>query len=367
MAMPFVRTAISELISLLFTRPRKGARPDRDLLALASRLATEIEVERLTALVRDFPAPRTRLHRSRETAMAKAETDVVTAFQNAGLEVRRSAFDRHDVIGYRDHQPFDKIEYAALSGVNIVGLLPGRSREAVVVLAHYDTMRDSPGANDNTASVVGLLELARLLTGLPGRGAFDRTVVLAATDLEEAGMFGAHQLVRELTGEYDVRLAINFESMAYTRTEPGSQRLPRGLELLYPRQVGRIRRREMRADFTALIHNAKAARDAALLSATLRHLSAGPDPILLRDPNELPILGTWLRANVRAARNFRRSDHAAFWDAGLAAVQITDTADHRSAHYHRPTDTYDRLDYDRLREVIAATGAVVAWRAGYRS
>lgn len=365
--MPLVRTAFGELISLLFTRPPRGARPDPDVPALAGRLAADIDVERLAARVRALPAPRSRLHQSTEAAMAKAETEVATAFQDAGLDVRRSAFDRHGVIGYRDHDEFDKIEYGRLSGVNVVGRLPGRSREALVVLAHYDTVRDSPGANDNTASVVGLLEVARLLGGLADPRTLERNIVIAATDLEEPGMFGAAQLVQELSEEYDVRLAVNFESMAYTCAEPGSQRLPRGLEILYPRQVGEIRRREMRGDFTALIHDAAATRDTALLAATLRHVSAGPAPILLRDPNRLPILGRWLRANVRAVRHFRRSDHAMFWDAGLAAVQITDTADQRYTHYHRPTDTHDRLDYGRLRDIVAATAAFVAWRAGYRS
>jgi Zn-dependent M28 family amino/carboxypeptidase len=55
------------------------------------------------------------------------------------------------------------------------------------------------------------------------------------------------------------------------------------------------------------------------------------------------------------AQDFLRSDHVPFWDAGLPAVQITDTANFRNPHYHRPSDTPDTLDYEFLADVIAAT------------
>jgi hypothetical protein len=46
-----------------------------------------------------------------------------------------------------------------------------------------------------------------------------------------------------------------------------------------------------------------------------------------------------------------RSDHAPFWWEGYPALLFTDTADFRSPHYHKRTDTWDTLDYDRLAQV----------------
>ncbi|NJM85592.1 MAG: M28 family peptidase [Leptolyngbyaceae cyanobacterium RM2_2_21] len=46
-----------------------------------------------------------------------------------------------------------------------------------------------------------------------------------------------------------------------------------------------------------------------------------------------------------------RSDHAAFWQRGLGAVLVTDTANFRNPHYHQPTDTADTLDLDFLTGV----------------
>ncbi len=46
---------------------------------------------------------------------------------------------------------------------NLIAEIPGRAKpsEIIVVGAHYDTVDDCPGADDNTSGVAGLLELAR--------------------------------------------------------------------------------------------------------------------------------------------------------------------------------------------------------------
>ena len=54
------------------------------------------------------------------------------------------------------------------------------------------------------------------------------------------------------------------------------------------------------------------------------------------------------------------SDQVSFWQAGYRGVMVTDTAFHRYPHYHRPTDTPDRLDYTRLAEVAEGLAGAVA-------
>jgi Zn-dependent M28 family amino/carboxypeptidase len=46
-----------------------------------------------------------------------------------------------------------------------------------------------------------------------------------------------------------------------------------------------------------------------------------------------------------------RSDHAAFWWEGYPALFLSDTAEFRNKNYHKSTDTWDTLDYDRLAQV----------------
>ncbi|HWQ37921.1 MAG TPA: M28 family peptidase, partial [Burkholderiales bacterium] len=42
------------------------------------------------------------------------------------------------------------------------------------------------------------------------------------------------------------------------------------------------------------------------------------------------------------------SDQQSFWRRGVPAVMITDTAPYRYPHYHLPSDTPDKVDYERL-------------------
>jgi Zn-dependent M28 family amino/carboxypeptidase len=71
------------------------------------------------------------------------------------------------------------------------------------------------------------------------------------------------------------------------------------------------------------------------------------------------VIGPLLARTLPFVRDFARSDHVPFWEAGLPAVQITDTANFRNPHYHRPSDTPGTLDYDRLADVIAAAAIAV--------
>jgi hypothetical protein len=60
----------------------------------------------------------------------------------------------------------------------------------------------------------------------------------------------------------------------------------------------------------------------------------------------------------------RRSDHAAFWDHDYPAVMLTDTANFRNPHYHRPSDTIDTLNLTFLSHVTLAVTAAVGALAG---
>ena len=53
------------------------------------------------------------------------------------------------------------------------------------------------------------------------------------------------------------------------------------------------------------------------------------------------------------------SDHWSFWQVGYPALMVTDTAPFRYPHYHRPSDTPDKLDYERMARVVDGLRAVV--------
>src|SRR3954469_19617780 len=64
-------------------------------------------------------------------------------------------------------------EYSArgLRSANIIAKVPeyGAPTQTLVVGAHYDTHKDSPGANDNSSGIAALLELARAVCCQPLR------------------------------------------------------------------------------------------------------------------------------------------------------------------------------------------------------
>lgn len=97
---------------------------------------------------------------------------------------------------------------------NVVGTLPGTSREEIVVVAHADTKYNTPGANDNTASMICLLMLAHAMSATHPH----RTVTFLATTGEERGYIGARhyaQARKEKGTLGDIRVCINLDSLTY--------------------------------------------------------------------------------------------------------------------------------------------------------
>lgn len=79
------------------------------------------------------------------------------------------------------------------------------SKKKILVCAHYDSILDSPGANDNASGVVALIELARINT--------NPNVQFIAFDAEEWNKYGAYSYVRSLNKNElkKIKLVINID------------------------------------------------------------------------------------------------------------------------------------------------------------
>jgi hypothetical protein len=336
-----------------------------EIEAWARIVVGEVSVDRLRRDVERLPAPRSRLHSP--ARMAAADEMIMSSLEAASWKVESRPYEFTNVAGYLDYAegpfpPGSKLKfYPHLAGVNILGIKEGvSSTDAILVGAHHDTIRDSPGADDNTAAVAALLELARLLA--PCR--FDRTIVIAALDMEEIAFFGSRALVPQLSGERRIAGAIIYESIAYMDPTPRSQTWPRGLGLLYPAQRNEIRRRQFAGDWNLVLYRRSARALARAFSAGLA-MTAGPAAsISMCDWTDLPVVGRVLQLAIPAMANFARSDHLAFWRSGIPAILITDTGDLRNPHYHQSTDTPETLDYTRLAAIVGATAIGLARLAG---
>lgn len=93
---------------------------------------------------------------------------------------------------------------------NIVAVLPGSDPVGrVFLVAHYDSTMNSPGASDNGAAVVSILETVRALQAGPR---LRNDVVVVFTDGEEPGMLGAEAFVREHPVAQDGGVVLNLEA-----------------------------------------------------------------------------------------------------------------------------------------------------------
>lgn len=213
--------------------------------------------------------------------------------------------------------------------------------EVLLVGAHYDSVPNCPGADDNGSAVAAMLgcaaACARWESPLP--------VVFVGFNREEDGLRGSREFVESHLPKagFGIRCAHILEMVGYASVRPGSQQVPGGLP---------IRIRET-GDFLGLLANG---RSTGGMNAVLKRASAYVPG--------LPVTG--LNVKLGLEKYFpvlSRSDHAPFWAAGIPAVMWTDTSEFRNPHYHRPSDTPDTLDYQFLQRVTQLLTACVIHEA----
>ena len=199
-----------------------------------------------------------------------------------------------------------------------------------IVGAHYDSVTDSPGADDNASGVAALLALAAIIGSWPNPEKWTCRLQLAAYDLEEYGILGSwiHAQAFKQAGEHVCGM-ISLEMLGYTDHRPGSQRLPPHLVGVYP-DTG---------NFIGLCGNEASREFVQFVESGMRSIAGIPVESLL-----VPGAG-------EAIAEVRLSDHSSFWDAGYPALMITDTSFFRNPHYHRATDTVETLDLGFLEKV----------------
>jgi len=253
--------------------------------------------------------------------------------RNVGRPLALAAAERYIVREWA-RQGYEVVtqRYAAegVDCANLEVVIPGESLPAEIIVAgaHYDTVPGSPGADDNASAVAALLEIARALA----RSRPARTLKLVAFVNEEAPFYFRREMGSSVYARAarrrgdDVRAMFSLEMLGCYDDSPGSQTYPPVLKHFYPD----------RGNFIAFVSNLRSRR---LLRAAVAAFRASS-----RFPCESAALPAWVPG-------VSWSDQQSFWKAGYCGVMVTDTAFHRYPHYHRPTDTPDRLDYARLAEV----------------
>lgn len=100
--------------------------------------------------------------------------------------------------------------YAACAEVeNLIGIIPGKTNAPYLALmAHYDSVPMAPGAGDDGAGVVAILEAARVLKL---EAPYDYPIMLLLTDAEENGLIGAEAFFGQHPLAKEVGVVLNIE------------------------------------------------------------------------------------------------------------------------------------------------------------
>jgi Zn-dependent M28 family amino/carboxypeptidase len=252
----------------------------------------------------------------RGDGLARARDYIRRSFEAAGLAVTEQVYDYHG-------RPVANL---------IAGLpAPGRGEKPpYLVGAHYDTVVGTPGADDNASAVAVMLELARHAVAKPP----GVPVRFAAFTLEEPPVHGSADqgsriFVRRLEAAGErVAGAVVLEMVGMTTPR---QHYPPFLRWAGYPEAG---------NFIGVIGN-RASRGFG------RRVIAG----MRRNP-ALPVESLFVWFNGWILPDTRLSDHASFWDRGIPALMLTDTAYFRNPNYHGPDDKPETLDYAFMGELV---------------
>ena len=240
-----------------------------------------------------------------------------------------------------------EFSYKGYAAENIIARKPGCGtiRKKIVLCAHFDTVIDSPGADDNASGMAALLEMARILSSLPAENAIEIVFV----DLEEPGMVGSRKYVESQNSRREEIIStVNLDMIGYESTEPFSQHLPESISLAFPAVRQKVEQNESKGDFVICVANER--------SAGLR------DKFLEGMTNYLPdrkVISIVTPGKSEILPYLRYSDHSSFWDKDYPAIFIGDGSDSRNPNYHSPRDTKSTLNYPFMRDCTAAILAFI--------
>jgi hypothetical protein len=210
--------------------------------------------------------------------------------------------------------------------------------EVIVVGAHYDSAENTPGANDNASGTAAVLEIARLLRDM--RGNTRKRIRLVLFVNEEPPYFqtedmGSLRYAKALAARNErVTAMFSLETLGYYSDEPGSQQYPPPFGLMYPNKGNFV-------SFVGLMNSRP------LVQETMKSFRAH---------TSFPSIGGVAPGIIPG---IDWSDHWAFAQHGFQAVMITDTATFRYPHYHKPTDTPDKVDTEKLARIVKGVERVL--------
>lgn len=197
---------------------------------------------------------------------------------------------------------------------NVVATFLPQKRKRLIIGAHYDTYKDSIGADDNASGVAAILEIARLLH--VNQVELNYGIDLVAFCLEEPPYFKTKKM-----GSY-----IHAKSIDKTQQEV--------IGMFALEMIGYYRDKEERTANDKNFLFVSGLKDYDNFNRKVSYLL-----------KENGSMNSRRIAYSKYYKNNGPSDHRNYWKFNYPAVMIIGSGMKKNPHYHKPSDTIDTLDF----------------------
>lgn len=200
----------------------------------------------------------------------------------------------------------------------------------VILGAHYDVYGNFKGADDNASGVVGLIETARILA--TNRRQLKQNIDFVFYTLEEPPYFRTEHMgsfihAQSILKQKDQIQAVYILEMIGYFDHKNVQDYPVGLAAFYPKH----------GNFIGAVSNFSSRAIGEKYCSSMKNLKR-------------------LDCQRLIAPSFVKgvdfSDHLNYWRFDIPAIMITDTAFFRNKHYHTPEDTVEKLNLNKMADVV---------------
>jgi len=229
-----------------------------------------------------------------------------------------------DTVYYQKYR-IDGSEYK-----NIVASIGKDKKERLIIGAHYDVCGDLQGADDNASGLVGVLELARIIS----TEKLDFRIDFVAYTLEEPPYYDTENMGSYVHAKWlhdnqiNVKGMICLEMIGFYNDATNSQKYPLGILRWFYGNKG---------DFITVVQK----YDNGKFGKKVKKLMTNQD-----------LITTKSFSGPESLQGIDFSDHRNYWKFGYSAVMITNTAFYRNPNYHKASDIMETLDLSRMSKVI---------------
>lgn len=124
--------------------------------------------------------------------------------------------------GYETH--YLEWNHSGYEDRNVEAILPGETEASVIICAHYDTVPESPGVDDNGSGAAAVLAAAKALSQYKDEISLNYTIRFITFSGEEEGLHGSWVYANQAASDgMSIVAVLNADMIGYTRTETGKE------------------------------------------------------------------------------------------------------------------------------------------------